>query len=129
VGASPDAAVEPKARILDAAAEDFMRHGFADTTVDDIADAVGATKGLQRPSSRRGGPPPGLLATGSVSPRRRGHSALLRPQSRPKLMAFAWPVRYSARASDQRGLRDGPVSGVSVLKSDLLPPRISQWSF
>ena len=52
MGASPDVVVDPKARILDAAAEDFMRHGFADTTVDDIADAVGATKGLQRPSSR-----------------------------------------------------------------------------
>jgi AcrR family transcriptional regulator len=46
VGASPDVVVDPKARILDAAADAFMRHGFADTTVDDIADAVGATKGL-----------------------------------------------------------------------------------
>jgi AcrR family transcriptional regulator len=46
VSASPDVVVEPKARILDAAADAFMRHGFADTTVDDIADAVGATKGL-----------------------------------------------------------------------------------
>ena len=46
MGASPDVAVDPKARILDAAADAFMRHGFADTTVDDIADAVGATKGL-----------------------------------------------------------------------------------
>jgi AcrR family transcriptional regulator len=46
VGASPDVVVDPKARILDAAADAFMRQGFADTTVDDIADAVGATKGL-----------------------------------------------------------------------------------
>lgn len=46
MAASTDVAVEPKARILDAAADAFMRHGFADTTVDDIADAVGATKGL-----------------------------------------------------------------------------------
>ena len=46
MGASRDVVVEPKARILDAAADAFMRHGFADTTVDDIADAVGATKGL-----------------------------------------------------------------------------------
>ena len=46
MGASPDVVVDPKARILDAAADAFMRQGFADTTVDDIADAVGATKGL-----------------------------------------------------------------------------------
>ena len=46
MSASPDLVVDPKARILDAAADAFMRHGFADTTVDDIADAVGATKGL-----------------------------------------------------------------------------------
>ena len=46
MSASPDLASEPKARILDAAADAFMRQGFADTTVDDIADAVGATKGL-----------------------------------------------------------------------------------
>lgn len=46
MSASPDVVVDPKARILDAAADAFMRHGFADTTVDDIADAVGATKGL-----------------------------------------------------------------------------------
>jgi len=46
MGASPDVVVDPKARILDAAADAFMRHGFADTTVDEIADAVGATKGL-----------------------------------------------------------------------------------
>ena len=41
MGASPDEVVDPKARILDAAADAFMRHGFADTTVDDIADTVG----------------------------------------------------------------------------------------
>jgi len=46
VGVSPDLTVEPKVRILDAAADAFMRRGFADTTIDDIADAVGATKGL-----------------------------------------------------------------------------------
>ena len=46
MSASPDLASEPKARILDAAADAFMRQGFADTTVDEIADAVGATKGL-----------------------------------------------------------------------------------
>ena len=46
MGESPDLVSEPKARILDAAADAFMRQGFADTTVDEIADAVGATKGL-----------------------------------------------------------------------------------
>ena len=46
MSASPDVVVDPKARILDAAADAFMRQGFADTTVDEIADAVGATKGL-----------------------------------------------------------------------------------
>lgn len=35
-----------KGRILDAAAEAFMRQGFGSTTIDDIADDVGATKGL-----------------------------------------------------------------------------------
>jgi AcrR family transcriptional regulator len=35
-----------RARILDAAAEAFMRRGFGSTTIDDIADQVGATKGL-----------------------------------------------------------------------------------
>jgi AcrR family transcriptional regulator len=33
-------------RILDAAADAFMRHGFSNATIDDIADGVGATKGL-----------------------------------------------------------------------------------
>ncbi|MGW0175936.1 TetR/AcrR family transcriptional regulator [Rhodococcus sp. NPDC003322] len=33
-------------RILDAAADAFMRGGFANTTIDDIAHRVGATKGL-----------------------------------------------------------------------------------
>lgn len=37
---------EARARILDAAAEAFMRRGFGSTTIDDIADQVGATKGL-----------------------------------------------------------------------------------
>ncbi|MCR3721268.1 MULTISPECIES: TetR/AcrR family transcriptional regulator [Prauserella salsuginis group] len=35
-----------KGRILDAAAEAFMQRGFGSTTIDDIADDVGATKGL-----------------------------------------------------------------------------------
>jgi AcrR family transcriptional regulator len=35
-----------RARILDAAAEAFMRRGFGTTTLDDIADQLGATKGL-----------------------------------------------------------------------------------
>lgn len=35
-----------KGRILDAAADAFMVRGFANTTIDDIADQVGATKGL-----------------------------------------------------------------------------------
>lgn len=35
-----------RARILDAAAEAFMRRGFEATTLDDIADQLGATKGL-----------------------------------------------------------------------------------
>lgn len=35
-----------KRRILDAAAEAFTRRGFGSTTIDDIADDVGATKGL-----------------------------------------------------------------------------------
>ncbi|WP_202966035.1 TetR/AcrR family transcriptional regulator [Streptomonospora alba] len=42
VGRTP----ETRRRILDAAAEAFMRRGFASTTLDDIADQVGATKGL-----------------------------------------------------------------------------------
>lgn len=33
-------------RILDAAADEFMRGGYNATTIDDIANAVGATKGL-----------------------------------------------------------------------------------
>jgi hypothetical protein len=40
LGASSNAATEPKARIPDAAADAFMRHGFADTTIDDIGHAV-----------------------------------------------------------------------------------------
>ncbi|MGU3431955.1 TetR/AcrR family transcriptional regulator [Actinomycetes bacterium M1A6_2h] len=35
-----------KRRILDAAAEAFMNQGFGSTTIDDIAESVGATKGL-----------------------------------------------------------------------------------
>lgn len=45
---SASAELEPdvKGRILDAAADAFMLRGFANTTIDDIADDVGATKGL-----------------------------------------------------------------------------------
>ncbi|MET0450695.1 MAG: TetR/AcrR family transcriptional regulator [Mycobacterium sp.] len=45
---SASAELEPdvKGRILDAAADAFMVRGFANTTIDDIADDVGATKGL-----------------------------------------------------------------------------------
>ena len=46
MSASPEAVTEVRARILDAAAESFMRSGFAGTTVDDIARDVRATKGL-----------------------------------------------------------------------------------
>lgn len=46
MSASPEAATDVRARILDAAAEAFMRNGFAGTTVDDIARNVRATKGL-----------------------------------------------------------------------------------
>ncbi|MDT0300902.1 TetR/AcrR family transcriptional regulator [Streptomonospora wellingtoniae] len=42
VGGTPEA----RHRILDAGAEAFMRRGFAGATLDDIADLVGATKGL-----------------------------------------------------------------------------------
>ena len=45
---SASAELEPdvKGRILDAAADAFMLRGFANTTIDDIAAEVGATKGL-----------------------------------------------------------------------------------
>lgn len=43
---SPEAAPAARSRILDAAAEAFMRDGFAGTAIDDIAHDVGATKGL-----------------------------------------------------------------------------------
>jgi AcrR family transcriptional regulator len=46
VSASPAIDADARGRILDAAAEAFMRTGFAATTIDDIARAVGATKGL-----------------------------------------------------------------------------------
>jgi len=46
VTASPEETTEARARILDAAAESFMRTGFAGTTIDDIARDVRATKGL-----------------------------------------------------------------------------------
>lgn len=46
---SPDTGVkapEVRNRILDVAAEAFMAQGFASTTLDDLAERVGATKGL-----------------------------------------------------------------------------------
>lgn len=46
MGASAEVDTGTKGRILDAAAEAFMRRGFGSTTIDDIADEVGATKGL-----------------------------------------------------------------------------------
>jgi AcrR family transcriptional regulator len=46
VSASGTAAADARSRILDAAAETFMVNGFAGTAIDDIADEVGATKGL-----------------------------------------------------------------------------------
>lgn len=46
VTASPGSVPEARTRILDAAAEAFMRSGFAGATIDDIAREVGATKGL-----------------------------------------------------------------------------------
>lgn len=46
MSASPEPEPDARSRILDAAAEAFMRSGFANATIDDIARAVGATKGL-----------------------------------------------------------------------------------
>jgi AcrR family transcriptional regulator len=46
LSATPEAATDVRKRILDAAAEAFMRNGFAGTTIDDIARDVRATKGL-----------------------------------------------------------------------------------
>jgi len=46
VSASPEVEPDVKGRILDAAADAFMVRGFANTTIDDIAAEVGATKGL-----------------------------------------------------------------------------------
>jgi len=46
LSATPEAATDVRKRILDAAAEAFMLTGFATTTIDDVARAVGATKGL-----------------------------------------------------------------------------------
>jgi AcrR family transcriptional regulator len=46
VSASPELEPGARARILDAAAEAFMRAGYASATIDDIAREVGATKGL-----------------------------------------------------------------------------------
>lgn len=43
---SPEMDLSIRERILDAAAAAFTRRGFAKTTMDDIAKAVGATKGL-----------------------------------------------------------------------------------
>lgn len=46
MSASPEVEPDVKGRILDAAADAFMVRGFANTTIDDIAAEVGATKGL-----------------------------------------------------------------------------------
>ncbi|MEV0249003.1 TetR/AcrR family transcriptional regulator [Nocardia sp. NPDC050712] len=46
VSVSAELAPDVKARILDAASDAFMTRGFSNTTIDDIADQVGATKGL-----------------------------------------------------------------------------------
>ncbi|HYQ63349.1 TetR/AcrR family transcriptional regulator [Actinophytocola sp.] len=46
MSASPEIEPDARARILDAAAEAFMRAGYASATIDDIAREVGATKGL-----------------------------------------------------------------------------------
>jgi AcrR family transcriptional regulator len=46
LSATPEVAADARAKILDAAAEAFMRTGFAGTTIDDIARDVRATKGL-----------------------------------------------------------------------------------
>jgi AcrR family transcriptional regulator len=42
----PVSGSDVRVRILDIAANAFMRRGFSATTIDDIADEVGATKGL-----------------------------------------------------------------------------------
>lgn len=39
-------AAELRIQILDAAAEEFMQHGYGQTTINDIAQRLGATKGL-----------------------------------------------------------------------------------
>jgi AcrR family transcriptional regulator len=46
VSPSPGTASGTRSGILDAAAEAFMRSGFASATIDDVARDVGATKGL-----------------------------------------------------------------------------------
>ncbi|WP_329048524.1 TetR/AcrR family transcriptional regulator [Amycolatopsis sp. NBC_01488] len=46
MSATPEYEPDARRRILDAAAEAFMAHGFANATIDDIAREVGATKGL-----------------------------------------------------------------------------------
>ncbi|MDR7275551.1 TetR/AcrR family transcriptional regulator [Catenuloplanes atrovinosus] len=43
---SPQVVADARVRILDAAAEAFMRSGFSGTTIDDLARDVHATKGL-----------------------------------------------------------------------------------
>lgn len=42
---TPDRSSESRAEIVEAAATCFMRRGYDKTTIDDIADALGATKG------------------------------------------------------------------------------------
>lgn len=46
MSAIPELEPDARRRVLDAAAEAFMAHGFANATIDDIAREVGATKGL-----------------------------------------------------------------------------------
>jgi AcrR family transcriptional regulator len=46
VSTTSEAATGTRSRVLDAAAEAFMRNGFAGTAIDEIAQDVGATKGL-----------------------------------------------------------------------------------
>ncbi|GGE68534.1 TetR/AcrR family transcriptional regulator [Nesterenkonia cremea] len=42
----PERTQKSRERILDAAADAFMLHGFRETTIDDVAQSIGATKGL-----------------------------------------------------------------------------------
>jgi len=46
VAPEPERTQKSRERILDAAADAFMLHGFRETTIDDVAQSIGATKGL-----------------------------------------------------------------------------------